>query len=277
MHIDLHIHTTYSDGTVSPSQNVEIASKMGLTAISIVDHDNTNGLEDAIKTGEKNFLEIVPGVELSAEEMSPQGQELHILGYYIDWKRASFQKRLSSIREARWLRAERILVKLKKAGISLKMDDVLQFSNIQSVGRLHIAKALLNSKHVKNIPDAFEKYLSPGKPAYEAKMRITPKEAIESILELGGVPVVAHPFFGISRDEMLLKELVSYGLKGIEVWHPKHNKSNRQYYRNLADKYKLVATGGSDTHGPMHGRNTNMGSEHVPEKCLDDLKRAAGK
>ena len=277
MQIDLHIHTNYSDGTFTPGQAVEYASKIGIRAISIVDHDTTNGIEEAIQTGQRLSVEVVPGIELSAEELVPQGQEIHIIGYYIDWKSEPFQKKLLKIREARWLRAEKMLKKLSNLGIELKMDDLLQFSNIQSVGRLHVAKALMNKSHIQNIKEAFDKYLSPGRPVYEPKLRITPKEAIQDILELGGIPVIAHPMYGIDKDETIVKELVSYGLMGIEVWHPKHSKNIRAYYKDIAKKYKLIATGGSDCHGPTDSRGPLMGSESVPYKCIEDLKNALSK
>ncbi|MFH1282396.1 MAG: PHP domain-containing protein [bacterium] len=272
MFIDLHIHTNYSDGAFSPEQTVEHAYKIGLGAISIVDHDTTDGLDQAIRIGEKNYLEVVPGIELSADALDSKCQEVHILGYFINWKQQAFQNKLTTIREARWLRAKKILKKLGKLGLNLSMEDILQYSNIQSVGRLHVAKALMNKKLTKNVREAFDKFLSPGRPAYEPKLRVTPQEAINDILSLGGLPVLAHPLYCIEKDELLLKKLVSYGLEGIEVWHPKHNRNSRQYFKDLAQKYNLVSTGGSDCHGPIFNRGPFMGSQHVPYKCLEDLQ-----
>lgn len=269
---DLHVHTKYSDGTFSPGECVKYAQKIGLVTISITDHDTTDGIQEAIREGSKRGIEVLPGIELSVELKNSYDQEMHILGYFINWEDSTFQQKLKLFRKAREKRAYHIIDKLKGLGITLDERRLFEIAGIGVIGRLHFARALVESKVVARTQDAFIKYLGDGKPAYVPKFRLSPEEAIKMILKIGGIPVLAHPHFN-KINFNIVKSLVKSGLKGIEVWHTKHSTEDSKQFKKMTDKFGILATGGSDCHGPMAGVSAVMGQVKVPYSKVIELKK----
>lgn len=271
LYADLHVHTKYSDGTFSPAESVNYAKKSGLAAISITDHDTTDGIAEAIAEGLNTGVEVIPGVELSAEPKNVNSQEMHILGYFMNWQNESFQQQLKIFKEAREKRAFQILEKLKNMGIALDEQKLLNIKKVSVIGRLHIAKMLIEQNVVSNTYQAFRKYLGYGKPAYVPKFRLAPNEAIKMILQVGGIPVLAHPHCN-NVDHDVVKSLVDSGLKGIEVWHTKHTPEETNKFRKMAIKFGLIMTGGSDCHGEVNNAAPIMGTVKVPYDVVSQLK-----
>jgi predicted metal-dependent phosphoesterase TrpH len=275
LYVDMHVHTNFSDGAFTPKEAIEYASKMKLTAIGITDHDSVDGIGKALKAASKTGLEVIPGIELSSEIISnSQKNEMHILGYYIDYKSEKLKKTLAVFKKARYERAEKILEKLKNNGAELKDDSfVKKTRNNRAIGRLHFAKALVEEKLVGSVQEAFQRYLADGKPAYVSKYYISACDAIELILNAGGVPVIAHPYYINYNDENMFKLLVKSGLMGIEVWHIKHSENVVKELLSLAKKFNLIVTGGSDCHGPYKKEPPIMGRVRVPYSVVENLKK----
>jgi len=266
---DLHVHTHYSDSTFSPEEVLSAAEKMALSAIAICDHDTTDGVEPCIKIGDTKGIEIISGIELTVEKPDA---EIHILGFLIDWKLEWLQKKLKSIQEGRVDRIHKMLEKLGANGIKIDAAEVFGIAGKGSVGRLHLARAILKSGAAKNFREIFEKYLGFGRSCYVPNIKFEPKEAIEMVIEAGGVPVIAHP--GIMQKDEYIKELAGYGLKGIEVYHTDHSNSTIRHYEEMAKSLGLLMTGGSDCHGAGKGK-VLIGTVRVPYEIVEKLKEAA--
>ena len=266
---DLHVHTHFSDSTFSPEEVLSAAEGKALSAIAICDHDTTDGIEPCIKIGDTKGIEIISGIELTVEKPDA---EIHILGYLIDWKLEWLQKKLKFIQDGRIDRVYKILKKLESEGIKIDASDVFAISGKGSVGRLHLARAIINSGAVKSFREVFEKYLGFGRPCYVPNVNFEPKEAVEVVLRAGGVPVLAHP--GVMQKDEYIKELVGYGLNGIEVYHTDHNNSTIRHYEELAKSFGLIMTGGSDCHGAGKGKAL-IGTVRVPYETVEKLKEAA--
>ena len=221
-YIDLHIHTNCSDGAFTPSEAVEYAVKMKLAAISITDHDSVDGIDEAIRAASSTGLEIIPGIELSSEIGDSAKAEMHILGYHIDYKSEELQNTLNIFKKKRLERAYKIFDKLKKSGIVLKDNSFMENIGNKAIGRLHFAKALIEEGHVGNISEAFQRYLSPNRPAYVPKYAISASEAVKLVRKMGGIPVMAHPYYVHYSDKNMIRNLINDGLMGIEAWHIKH-------------------------------------------------------
>lgn len=256
---DLHTHTTASDGMHSPAENVKLAKEAGLSAIAITDHDTVAGVAEALLEGEKLGVIVVPGVEVSTVAA---GTDIHILGYYTNNDDEKWLSRLASLRGVRDQRNEMIVDKLNELGISLTMDDVLAAAHgdrtidslrsaAVSIGRPHIAAALIHKGAVSNMKEAFDRYLAAGAAAYVNPPRLNPFEAIDWIQEAGGTSVIAHP--GLYNNDSLVEEIIRYGAQGIEVYHSDHGQEQERRYAELAASYQLIATGGSDFHGSRQG------------------------
>lgn len=265
--VDLHIHTNFSDGSFSPEKVVRDAYKAGFLAISITDHDTTNGIEPALTVGKEYGIEIIPGVELSCERENSPGGEIHILGYYIEWKNKHFQEKLKVFQEARRKRAHEILNKLFKLNVVLDEGDLFENTGKSSIGRMHFAKMLVEQGYVSNTRESFERYLAYGKPAFVPKIKIEPKEAIKMILDINGIPVVAHPQIG-ADDKKIIQELKENGLAGIEVFSGKHNEETISKYQQWATELNLLTTGGSD----FHGGTTDIGKIKISYNVVNQLK-----
>lgn len=271
LYVDLHIHSTFSDGTFTPEEIVKHASKKGLAAIAITDHDNTDGTLLAIIEGKKLGVEIVPGVELSVEPESSQDEEIHILGYYINWQDENFQEKLRHFREARRERAYQILEKLDHLGIKIDPQQLFEVAGKGSVGRMHVAKVLRAEGFVNYLQEAFDLYLAYGKPAYVPKLRLPSQEAIDLISRIGGISVIAHPLYGGNSKEIIQK-LKSLGLDGIEVYYTNHAPEDVKKFQSWAKEFGLLITGGSDCHGGTAAEKILMGRLGVPNEVLEQLK-----
>ncbi len=276
MYIDLHIHTTESDGTLTPSQVVRYAKEKGLKAVAITDHDTIHGNEEAIKEGVNEGVEVIPGVDLGGR--CSLGT-MHMLGYFITTEDPILNEKLTLLQDSRADRNPRIIEKLNKLGLSLTYDEVVQVSGGGQVGRPHMAQVLMKKGYTKSIKEAFDKYLGKGAPAYLDKFRLSAVEAITMITDAGGIPVLAHPFtlYCKSSDELdaLVKKLVNQGLQGLEVYYSEHDERKTSSYKLLAKRYNLAITGGSDFHGKnMKGIDlgTGRGKLKIPYTALENLK-----
>jgi len=265
---DLHVHTTYSDGSLTPQQVIEQASKVGLGCVGICDHDSINGLSEAISVGSSCGVEVIPGVEVSAEE---NGKELHILGYFIDYENSHLTDMLKQIRDDRKNRAHNIIKALNRHGFDIDAEDVMSFVGDVSLSRLHIAQYMESRKLIPCWRDAFDHYIGDGKPCYIANFRLCAKEAIDLITSASGIPVIAHP--GVNGADDFLPSLIKQGIRGIEAYHPEQSSSMSSYYVKYAKEENLLVTGGSDCHGTVKG-NLLMGTVTVSYSRVQDLKDA---
>lgn len=281
---DLHLHTTYSDGRLTPSQLVDAAVLAGLRAIAVTDHDHTGGLVEARQRAARYRLEVLTGVEINTLH---QGRELHILGYCLDETLDWWNDLMAEQRGARERRMERFVGRLQEHGVPVTMEDVRRMAGSGALGRPHLAQALIAKRVVSSEQQAFDQWLSPGSPGYVPREGISPAEAIRAIRRAGGVASIAHPGgYGPlgtpgAADTLppivaLIEELVDAGLGAVEAVHPSHPPVLRDYYRSMADHYGLLWTGGSDDHGPKGGRPARIGSESVPYAVVEALKARAG-
>jgi predicted metal-dependent phosphoesterase TrpH len=276
--IDLHLHTTHSDGSFSTGEVMAFAKQVGLTALAITDHDIVDGIPEATALGKELGIEVVPGVEIS----SRLGEsELHILGYFLNWTDPLLAQRLSTLRDSRHLRNPKIVQRLNELGIPITYEEVRALAGTESVGRPHIARLLMEKKFVTSAKEAFDRYLANGRPAFIDRELPEPAEAVRWIREAGGVPVLAHPtWVRTSADglRVLVRELKTAGLGGIEVHYSTHTPSQTTEYLDLAKQCDLLVTGGSDFHGvtkPDIDVGVGRGQLKVSEKLLDPLRKAA--
>lgn len=267
-YIDLHIHSNASDGLLSPSEIVDFAIKKNLKAIAITDHDTTDGFVEAVEYVNQNDLELVSGVELSCMYMD---NDVHVLGYLIDYKNPEFVKIIKKFRQERYERGEAMVVKLNELGINIRMDTVAAIAGKGALGRPHLADALVKEEYVRTYDEAFARYLGYHAPAYVPKMNLNVDHAIDLIHLIGGVAILAHP--RTLRHDEFIPDFVEMGLDGIEAYHYLHNRKIIEHYQGIAKKYDIVYTGGSDCHGPRKG-GILVGTVKVPYKCLENLKRA---
>ena len=250
MKIDLHVHTTASDGTMSPTEVVRYAKEKGLQTIAITDHDTIEGIAEGLQEGRKLGLEVIPGVELSVDFAKGT---MHLLGYYIDHTSAELLEKLTIVQQARAERNLKIVEKLQGLGIDIDLSEVKEAPEHGQIGRPHFAYTMVQKGYVQNIQDAFDRYLRKGGPAYVEKFKFSPEEAMSVIHKAGGITVLAHPFttnqLQLQDLELVIVDLKEKGLDGIETYYPEHSEGQTRLYRHLAEKYGLVITGGSDFHG----------------------------
>jgi 3',5'-nucleoside bisphosphate phosphatase len=264
---DLHIHTYYSDGTMSPEEVVKAAADFGLAAISITDHDAIDAILPAVEAAIPFGLEVISGVELSSDY---QGKDIHILGYGFDLVDSPLVMQLRSMQDARLERMKKMVAKLKELGLAdIEFDDVCMQTRSDAVGRLHLAKLLVAKGHVTSLDAAFVKYLGEDAPAYFPKYQQTPQEAIKLIQDSGGVAVLAHPM--LTQKDELIPGFVKAGLGGIEVYYPNCSTEVTNFYLGIAEKHGLVVTGGSDAHGAAK-TSTYIGKARVPYEHVEKLK-----
>ncbi|HUV04230.1 MAG TPA: PHP domain-containing protein [Armatimonadota bacterium] len=267
---DLHVHTTASDGTLTPREVVREAVRAGLAAVGIADHDTVDGVAPGLEAGRSAGLIVVPAVEINTD--FGKG-EIHILGYYIDHESAALKNRLESLRAGRLERAERIVGCLNDLGLKVSMDRVKEIADNAPIGRPHIARAITEAGYAPTISAAFGKYLVRGAPAYIPRYKLTPFEAMEIIHDAGGVAVLAHP--GLNSHDELIPKLVDAGLQGIEVYHCDHSPAQAAHYMEIARRYDLIPTGGSDSHGPNNIKTVAIGSVRVDIAIAHRLRAAA--
>ncbi|MDD4494554.1 MAG: PHP domain-containing protein [Eubacteriales bacterium] len=246
--VDMHTHSTYSDGTLTPAELVKQASKAGLKAIALTDHDTVEGIPEAIKEAEKLGLELMPGVEISTDA----NPEMHILGYFDASNYRKIEKALSVPRDNRKLRNKKIIKKLNALGYDIALSDIKKSTGGDVTGRVHIALALIEKGYIKSVEEGFSKLLAEGRPAYAERERLTPADVIGMLAKSGGIPVLAHPKYlgkGEAEFDELLIDLKSYGLMGIEAYYADNSYLETVKFLNFARKHTLIATGGSDFHG----------------------------
>jgi len=270
MNADLHIHTSVSDGCLTPSEAVAMAKDINLKAIAITDHDTMDGVKEAMEEGEKLDIEVIPGVELSTDY---NNFEIHILGYYVDDEDETFQLLLKRLRDFRCKRVKNIIKKLNGLGCNVDIDEVMMIAGEGAVGRPHIARLLTEKGYVRNVQDAFDKFIGSNAPAYVERYRLLPQEVIKMVLRAGGVPVLAHP--GIIKKDDMIPELINAGLKGIEVYHPEHSEEETRKYQTMAFKSRLLITGGSDCHGIDRLTGSEMGSATITMFHVEKMKKVA--
>lgn len=263
MAVDLHVHSTASDGSYSPPELVEQAIARGLTALAIADHDTLDGVP-AGQDAAAGRLTFLPAVEISTHLGH---HELHILGYMLDLDYEPLLAELDRIQEERVRRARKTVELLQGLGVNLTYDQVEMAAGGTCIGRPHIATALVEAGVVESPAMAFDRYLKRGRPAYVDRYRVSPARAIELIGGAGGLPVLAHP--RLVRRDALVPELVRLGLAGIEVYHVQHTPHDVERYRQLAAQWHLVQTGGTDSHGPRGTYPVEVGQVYVPDSCAE--------
>lgn len=271
MKVDLHLHTTASDGKLSPQEMVFLAARLGLNTIAITDHDALDGIPQAMEAA-RAFpqLVVIPGVEINTDV--PKG-EVHILGYFIDYRNEELGRTLERVRNARKGRAQGMVAKLAKLGIPISWQRVQELAGDGAVGRLHVAQAMLEKGHISNIREAFDKYIGREGPAYVERERMTPQEAVGLVKRAKGLPVLAHPA-DIEGVERMVVELKKVGLVGMEVYYNGYSGEVIARMKALARKYNLVATGGSDYHG-VREDEIPPGNPEVPYEGVERLMALA--
>ncbi len=280
--IDLHLHSTYSDGSDTPEELVRAGKRVGLKAIALTDHDNMGGVGEFLDACRVHRLTGLAGVEISADVDEGHGT-LHILGYGVNPDHPSVKESLKRVLEGRAWRNEQILAKLNELGIELEWAEVQACAGADVVGRAHFAQALIDRKSVSSIEEAFERYLSKGCPAYVDRYRLYPDEGIRMIREAGGVAVIAHPFsweLDEDRLEAGLRALRQYGLIGIETYYSEYTAEQTVALARLAKRLNLLPVGGSDYHGhvkPEVAIGKGFGRLCVPDELLSPLLEAAGR
>ncbi|MBN1398597.1 MAG: PHP domain-containing protein [Bacteroidetes bacterium] len=264
---DLHLHTTYSDGARTPKEIVQRAHAANLSVIAITDHDNVGGIDEAVEEGKSFGIEVVTGVELS---VALNDKDIHLLAFFFDHNDKKLLDYLSFFRYERLKRAERIVQKLNDINIPLKLDAVLDQAGVGSVGRPHIASALMEEGLTGTYHEAFLRYIGAGAPAYERKYQLSPVEATQLITQAGGLSFLAHP--GKYTTDLELSTLIKSGLDGIEVVHPSHNEARQEFYRGVVDQYFLLECGGSDYHGGKKNDENVLGVYTVSLDIVEDMR-----
>ncbi|MCD5413930.1 MAG: PHP domain-containing protein [Clostridiales bacterium] len=270
--IDMHVHTTASDGEFSPSEVIDYSLSKKLSGVAITDHDTTEGIDEAINHA-SNFADylVVPGIELSSEYY---GEEIHILGYFIDHKSVQLNKMLADLKEARVLRAKKIVYLLNQEGIKIHFDEVEKISGADVIGRPHIAKILIKNGYSMSIQKAFQEFLVKGSKTYVPRYKLSLPRAIGIIKDAKGKVVLAHPGL-IKKRELIEKIVMSHKFNGIETYYPSHSDKDVLYFEELAQKHNLICTGGSDFHqiptdGDIH---EDLGTCSTPLEVIADWKR----
>ena len=289
--VDLHTHSTASDGIYTPGELLQRAHAAGLRVLALTDHDSTNGVEEAAQAARALDIEFIPGIEINTESSSPiyRGSgEIHVLGYFPEYQRAAFQAMLQVLRDARERRGERMVERLNEQGVHITWERVRQIAH-GAVGRPHIAQALIEAGYVRSMPEAFEKYLCTGCPAYVKRYKLSVEDAIHLIASANGLPVLAHPAELLDSGrrqaedqgggyltplQSWLPRLCEAGMVGLETYYGQYTEETVSELHRLADEYHLVPTGGSDFHGPgIHP--TPLGGHIVPYESVERLRALA--
>lgn len=273
--IDLHAHTTASDGTMSPNDLVILAKKHGIEAIAITDHDTVEGIPEALAAGEREGIEVIPGFELSVEH---NPGSMHILGLLIDHENEQLNESLREIQASRATRNPKIIEKLNEFGLNVSMEEVEKISGGGQLGRPHIAAALIKKRYVRTVQEAFDKYLKKGASAYFERQRLTRGETVDMIHGAGGLVIIAHPgTLGVNGQQLdsLLQELKDVGFDGIEVFYNNHSQVEEDRLMQAADKFGFLISGGTDFHGenkPAIKIGVGYGNMAIPYEVLQEMK-----
>ncbi len=263
---DLHLHTTFSDGTDAPARVVELAHQAGLSALAITDHDNTDALAIAEPVARRLGLELIPGIEMSA---SADGREVHMLGFLMQLDHPTLVRHLSEQQARRIERVREMARKLERVGVRIDAEEVLRLAGEGTVGRPHVARVLLKRGYVSTMAEAFQKYIGPDNPGFVPGSPLSPAQVIRVIREAGGIPVLAHPIY--LKCDPLIESFVRDGLAGLEVYHSSHTPEEVLRYEQLADRFALLKTGGSDYHGNAK-EGLPVGAVKIPYELVEALK-----
>lgn len=275
--IDLHVHSTASDGTLTPSELVQEAVSQKISAIALTDHDSVSGIEEALEAGKKYNVEVVPGVELSTEY---KDTEIHVVGLFIDWHNESLLRQLHAFRDNRDNRNLKMIDRLREEGFSITAEAIYERSPDAVIARPHIARYLVDTNQVKDMQTVFDKYIGDGCKCYVDRMKITPMQAVELIHEAGGTAILAHPcLYKMKRKEIevMVQEMIAAGLDGIEAVYSCNQGSDEKDYKEMAARYGLLVSGGSDFHGsnkPYIKLGTGKGNLSVPYELLEQIKKS---
>jgi hypothetical protein len=268
---DLHLHTSFSDGTWTPEELVLQGQKNSLSCLAVTDHDTVEGCARAAAACAAVKMEFIPGAELTAEH---EDTELHVLGYFLDTRNEKLLGEIAKFQAVRQNRIHEMVARVNELGVPLKVESVFELANCKSPGRPHVARAMAKAGFVKNLDEAFERFLKKGRPAWVPKFKISALEAIELVHQAGGLAVMAHP--GLNRTDSIIPALVAAGMDGIECFHTKHSTAMSERYLEIADKYNLLVTGGSDCHGFSKGKPL-IGTVRLPYDHIQKMKERLGK
>lgn len=271
---DLHLHTTASDGRLTPEQLIAKAVERGLNVMAVTDHDTVEGIPTALKAA-SNFhnLNFIPGVEINTDV---PGMEVHMLGYFIDFENDNLIEPLQELRDSRIIRARGMLEKLDKLGMPIKWEKLLEIAGDSVIGRPHIAKAMEDAGYVSTSSEAFDKYIGRKGPAYVEHKKMTPVDVVGLIKSVHGIPILAHPA-NIDNLDTMLRDLKDAGLMGLEVYYGRYTPDIIQSLLTLVKKYDLITTGGSDYHAFHDERETMVGDIDIPEDCIRTIYALADK
>jgi predicted metal-dependent phosphoesterase TrpH len=268
LRVDLHLHSTASDGRLSPAELVRKAAAEGLAVIALTDHDTVGGIAAAVEAALAfPALRLIPGIEISTDV--PEG-EVHILGYFIDYTDVNLLAALEKMRNSRWERGRAMATRLGELGYPLDWERVLEIAGDGTIGRPHIAQAMLERGYIKSFQEAFEKYIGYDCPAYVEREKVTPSGAVDMVIKTGGLPVLAHPLT-VPEPEEMAASLKKAGLIGIEAYYRSYTAEDIERLVNIANRYNLIATGGSDFHGIDADTGTLIGGVELPEKSVERL------
>lgn len=268
MNFDLHVHTNYSDGLLSYEEVIDLAIKKGLSGIAITDHDTVAAIGPAVEYS-KDFQDfcLIPGIEFSS---TYNDEEVHILGYFIDYTSYDIVKVTKKLQESRNTRSLKIIEKLNDLGINISIDEVGNLDEDVSIGRPHIARVLVEKGYVVNIKEAFDKYLAFGEAAYVDRYKLGIKETIDLINKSGGISILAHP--GLLKDKKVIKHCIELGIDGLEFIHSEHDENEVISFSKTIKKYNLIGTGGSDCHGQLIGGEYLLGKYYIDLKQIPRMK-----
>lgn len=277
IHIDLHLHTTHSDGTLSPTQLVDLCASRGLKVLAISDHDSTTGIPEATTAATRHDIEIIKAIELSTDV---PGSEIHMLGYFVNTEDASFQDLLTQFRAGREDRGRKMVEKLNGLGIEISWEQVDRIADGASVGRPHIAQAMVERGYMKYKKDAFDQYLGRNGPAYVERMRLEPEDAVKVLVDNGALPVMAHPLYYERKDMTKLRTMVANlkdaGMVGLEVYYGEFSGEEVEMLKGLAQELGLVPCGGSDYHASGNPGEVQPGSAGPPMDSVEALRELKG-
>ena len=270
MPIELHCHSTASDGDCTPTELVDRALAIGITSLALTDHDTVDGVPEALEAAKEHSLRVIPAVELSCHF---ETTEVHLLGYFVEHRDPDFLSLLAAMRAERRQRVRRILEKLADLGVVLQYEAVEEEASGDALGRPHVARAMVTKGYSSSVAQAFDNYIGNRGPAYVGRSLLSLENGIEAIRKAGGVSVIAHP--GSYRDWARVERMMHLPVNGVEVWHPAHKKADRKRAKRLGGRYNKVLTGGSDFHGPR-GDYHEMGSSRVTERVVNRLQEVVG-